>query len=150
MSNKALTYAEQTLGVHEVYERVQTALESLDSTLADLDKALDLKRELAEEQSDREVGLIGEMRGVHPQMSETAFKTNLKVWEREDAELRRIRGQLNMVLGEIQGLEIDAEMWRARIRVGTSRMEELGGYLHYLAAVKNQAEKTTKRKESTE
>jgi hypothetical protein len=56
-----------------------------------------------------------------------------------------IQQHLNKVLSEIQGLEYDADLLKLRIKLGTARLEELGGYLHYLAAIKatNTATPTT-------
>jgi hypothetical protein len=146
MSAKALVYAEETLGVHKVWENVQRYLHDLDELLTELDKAQDSKRQLDEEYADREVELISEMRGTHPSYSDTRFRTELKGWERTDKSLRAIRVKLNTVQGDIQGLGFEQEILKLRIRANTSRMEELGGYFHYLAAVKNQAEQITKRK----
>lgn len=154
MSAKALKYAEDTLGVHTCYLVAQSQLEVLDEVLSDLDKAQDRRRQLEDEYADREIELIGEMRGVHPQMSDTRFKSELKGWERTDDKLRSIRVELSKVRSEIQGIEIDAEMARLRIRVNSSRMEELGGYLHYLAVVKQgaltQAEQSNSDQEKSE
>lgn len=154
MSAKALKYAEDTLGVHECFETANSQLDVLDSVLSDLDKAQDRKRQLEDEYADREIELISEMRGVHPSMSDTRFKSEFKGWEREDDKLRGLRVELNKVRSEIQGIEIDAEMARLRIRVNASRMEELGGYLHYLAVVKQgaltQAEQSNSDQETSE
>lgn len=136
MAAKALQYAEETLGVHQIYEETQTRLELLDETLAELDKAQDRKRDLNERYIDREVELIDEMRSVHVSYSDTRFNSEMKLWKRKDAFLMSIQVDVNKVLSEIQGLDYDIEMMKLRIRAGCSRMEELGGYLHYLAAVK--------------
>lgn len=143
MSNKALQYAENNLGVHVVWEDVQSYLADLDSLLADLDKAQDRKRQLNEDYADREVELVNEQRGVHPNMSDTRFKSEFKGWERSDSALRLLRVELNKIQSEIQGLEYDLEILKLRIRASTARMEELGGYLNYLAAVKNATAETT-------
>lgn len=140
MPNKALEYAEVTLGVHSVWESVQADLTALDTLLGDLDKAQDRRREIDDEYADREVELVSEMRGVHPSMTDTRFKSEWKGWERTDKVLSVLRVDLNGIRSEIQGLEYDQELLKLKIRAGTSRLEELGGYLHYLAAVKNQAE----------
>lgn len=144
MSAKALKYAEEVLGVHKNYEIATSQLEGLDETLSDLDNAKDRRRQLEEDYADREIELINEMRGIHPNMSDTRFKSEMKGWERTDKILREFRRELNKVRSEIQGLEIDAEMARSRIRVSCARMEQLGGYLNYLAAVKTQAEQSKK------
>lgn len=149
MSNKALTYAEENLGVHKVYEEVLADLEALDVLLADLDKAQDRRREVDDEYADREIELISEMRGVHPNMSDTRFKSEFKGWERTDKVLTKLRVELNSVHGDIQGLEFDRSLLVLRIKAKSSRLEELGGYLNYLAAVKTQAE-NAKRNETSE
>jgi hypothetical protein len=136
---KALQYAEVTLGVHKTWERVQQLLEDLDSTLADLDKAQDRKRDLNEKFADREVELIDEMRTVHVSMSDTRFQGEMKMWKRQDKKLMAVQADINKVLSEIQGLEYDADLMKLRIKAGSARLEELGGYLHYLAAVKSAA-----------
>lgn len=149
MSAKALKYAEQTLGVHEVWENVQTYLQDLDGALAELDNAQDRKRELDELYADQEVELITQMRGVHPSMSDTRFNSEMKMWVREDSGMRNTRAELNKVRSTIQGLEYDVDLIRLRIKANSARMEELGGYLHYLAAVKNRAEQTNKTTETS-
>jgi hypothetical protein len=140
---KALKYAEDNLGVHTVFEETVEFVEGLDKLLGDLDKAQDLRRQLNEDYADREVELTHEMRGAHTNMSDTRFKSEYKGWERTDAKLREIRTELHKVQSEIQGIEYDVEVVRARIKTGCARMEQLGGYLHYLAVVKTQAEKKT-------
>ena len=150
MSKRALEYAENVLGVHKDLKIASDQLEALDELFADLDKAQDRKRELNEEIADREVELIGEKRGIHSDMSSTEFKTRLREWEREDGKLTALRIELNKVLSEIQGMEYDADITKLRIKVACSRMDELGGYLNYLAVIKNQAEKTTKPTESSD
>lgn len=143
MSAKALQYAEEVLGVHKQHEIATGQLQSLDELLADLDKAQDRRRKVEEDYADREVDLINEMRGVHPNMSDTRFKSEMKGWERTDKDLKFFRQSLNEIRSEIQGLEYDIDLTKLRIRTACSRMEQLGGYLNYLAAVKNQAEKKT-------
>lgn len=103
MSSKALRYAEETLGVHQVWDEVQTRLTDLDVALSELDKAQDRRRELEEKHADREVLLVLEKRGVHPSMSDTRFKSELKIWEREDDMLRQLRSELMEIRSEIQG-----------------------------------------------
>ena len=148
MPNKALDYAEVNLGVHKTWEDVQLYLTQLDELLTDLDKAQDSRRELDDKYADREVELISEMRGVHPSMSDTRFKSEWKGWERTDKVLTELRVQLNKVLGDQQGLDIERSLLTLKIRASTARLEELGGYLHYLAAVKNQAENAKKTQET--
>jgi hypothetical protein len=144
MSSDARLYAEQKLGVHTVFEEAVEIAQQLDDELVRLDKAQDDKRRLEEEYADREVELISEMRGMHPNMSDTRFKSEFRGWERTDETLRKIRRELNITKSVIQGSEIDIEVMRMRVKIGCARMTELGGYLNYLAAVMKQAEKSNK------
>lgn len=136
MTAKALQYAEEQLGVHKVYEGAIKLLADLDKVLADLDNAQDRRRELNEHYSDREVELIDEMRSIHVSMSDTRFNSEMKLWKRKDTKLMKIQLDINKVLSEVQGLEYDSDLIKLRIRVGSARLEELGGYLNYLAAIK--------------
>lgn len=143
--NKALTYAQDTLGVHEVHEKALASRASLDECFTSLDKALDRKRELTEAIADREVDLLSDERGKHSDLSQTAFDSHFKAAKGKDSFLRTTRHELNGVLSEIQGLEFDIELSKTDIRIAVGRMEELGGYLNYLAAVKAETtDKTTK------
>jgi hypothetical protein len=140
MSSDARKYAEDKLGVHTVYRELCLEIAKMDDTLTHLDKAQDDKRGLEDAYEYREVELAGEMRGIHPNMTDTRFKSEWKGWEVMDPELIRLRTELNILKGVIQGDEIELEMCRTRIKVGSARLTELGGYLNYLAAVMNQAE----------
>lgn len=149
MSAKAIKYAED-MGVHDTFDETVELVNEVDKLYGDLDKAQDRRRQLEEDYSDREWALASEKRSEYHDMPETRFKTELKGWERSDEKLREIRDSIIATKGEIQGLEYDADILKLRIRVGTARLEELGGYFNYLAAVKNQADKTTKPQENKE
>lgn len=144
---KALQYAENELGVHKVFEELTGYLNDLDVSTSDLDKALDRKRELEEKYTDREVELVSEKRGLHASMSDTKFKQEMVGWSRQDDSLNNLRSELNATKGEIQGLEFDQSVLKARIQVGSARLVELGGYLNYLSVIKTQAENAKKTKQ---
>ncbi len=142
MANKALTYAELTLGVHSVYEEAEKLLKEQDDSLTILDKAQDEKRVLVDLISDREADLISEQRGVHPDISATALDQRIRVAKRQDSALTELRKKLRQVLSEIAGEEYNLEHIRSALRIREGRLIELGGYFNYLAAVK-QAENPT-------
>ena len=144
MSSDARKYAEEVLGVHKIFDEVREELVKMDDQLTRLDKAQDDRRILEDQYADREVELISEMRGIHPNMSDTRFKSEWKGWERRDSELNRLRREINVAKSDVQGAEIELELCRVRLRVGCARMEEMGGYLNYLAAVMNKAEQSNK------
>lgn len=142
-ARKALDYAEQQLSVHSVYEEAVENRQKLDALLGDLDKAHDTKRGLQAAIEDRGYELLSVERGKHHDMSATALDQHMKQVRHRDEAMKQYRVQLDTVTGEIQGLEYDAEMLRIGIKILVARMEELGGYLQYLAAIK-QAETLTK------
>lgn len=136
MTHEALAYAEQTLGVHSVYEEAQRLAEQLDQSLSALDKAQDERRELDEKIADFEMDLLMEERSKHPDHSEAAFARHLKEVHHKSEPLKLLRSQRNAKAGECSGHELDIKFIETQVRIATSRMVELGGYFQYLAAVK--------------
>lgn len=141
--NPALQYAEVKLGVHTCYEAAQAARNELDEILTALDKAQDERRTLTESIADREVDILNEEWGKHSDMAASRMDQHVKIAKRKDALLSSLRTKHNEVAGTINGLEFDADMQRLQIKIQIARMDELGGYLNYLAAIK-QAELTKK------
>jgi hypothetical protein len=143
MANAALTYAEVTLGVHACYERANETQAQLDEVLTALDKAQDARRLLVEQIADREADLLIAEQGKHASQSATWMDQHMRTAKQKDTMLAGLRAQLRDSHGEIGGLEYDVEAFKARVRIECARMEELGGYFNYLAAIK-QAENLTK------
>lgn len=135
--NPALEYAEKYLGVHKVQEEAERLLDELNASLDALDAAQDARRELDEKISDHEMDILISERGKHPDHSEAAMSRHLKEIHHKDLKLRRLRHERNAKSGEASGLELDIEYTKYRLKVKVARMEELGGYFQYLAAVKN-------------
>lgn len=149
MSAKALKYAEDNLGVHTVYDEALSLRGELDGVFTDLDKAQDQKRQLVDEVADREADLLSDERGKHSDMSATALAEHMKVIKRKDTFLHELRSKLSEVSGAISGMEYDADLLKLSIKIKVARLEELGGYLHYLAVLK-EAETITKRTQPTQ
>jgi hypothetical protein len=158
-THPALAYAENELGVHSVWNDAQEASLAMDEVLVDLDKAQDRRKELDQLIENREMDLLISERGKHPDHSEAAFNRHLKEVHYKDAELQNLKVLRNSAAGEASGLELDVQYAKARISILAARMTELGGYLHYLGAVKeaesmmqvrvvNTAEKTEKPQET--
>src|SRR4051812_33725802 len=103
MANKALLYAEQTLGVHSVYQEASALLKEQDECLTILDKAQDRKRTLADLIADREADLISDERGNHPDISATALDQHIRIVKRRDPALVRLRDEMRQVASEIAG-----------------------------------------------
>lgn len=136
MSAKALVYAEQTLGVNSVYETLLAKRTELDTLFTDVANKRDLKRGIEARIEDREMDIVSNERGKHPDMSAAGMERHLKVAFAEDPSLRELREQLRQVVNDLDGLDFDVRLVETDIRIGISRLQELGGYLEYLAAVK--------------
>lgn len=139
-----VTYAEVNLGVHGCYDAANAAHSQLNEIVSDLDKAQDRKRILTDQVTDREMDLLIAERGKHSDMSEAGLERHMKTVKHKDTMLTELRKQLNQTLAQISGLEYDADIEKQRIKIESARMEELGGYLKYLAAAK-EAESLNKR-----
>ena len=135
--NQALDYAKNYLGVHQVHEEAEAILGELDDSLTSLDAAIDARRILDERIEDRHMVLLIEERGKAAEISQAAMDRRLKEVYHKDETLRRLRMERNAKAGEASGLELDIEYAKYRLKVKVARMEELGGYFQFLAAVKN-------------
>lgn len=136
MTAKAITYAEEDLGIHKVYESAKVAANSLDECLTKLSEQRDRKRLTDQTIIDREMELAEAERGKHPDMSQAAMDKHLKVLFNKDEFIRELTSHLRDILSEIDGLECDRDIFETEIKINTARMFELGGYMQYLAAVK--------------
>lgn len=134
--DKALEYAERTLGVHTVHEEALAARQQLDDTLTKLAEVRDRQRDIELKVSDREMEVTIDQRGKHPDMAVTRWDKHIKESFRDDDDLRALREQLYAVRSDIEGYEFDVKIHETTIRIATARMTELGGYLIYLAEVK--------------
>ncbi len=148
---KALKYAEDQLGVNTVYTDCLTSREQLDTTLTELSEARDHKRDLESRIIDVEMDVAASERGSHPEMSQAAMDKHMKVALHNNDDWRELREQLVLAVGTVDGLECDKTMHETDIRIAVSRMQELGGYLQYLAAVKqsNSTNKTSEQEAGT-
>lgn len=135
--NRALDYAESYLGVHRVHDEAEALLAEMDEALNALDSAIDARRMLDGQIEDRQMLLLVEERGKAADISQAAMDRRLKEVYHKDETLKRLRMQRNAKAGEASGLELDIEHTKYRLKVKVARIEELGGYFQYLAAVKN-------------
>ena len=133
---KALKYAEDNLGVHRVWLDAQAAREKLDALLTELSEARDTKRELELQLHDREMQVAAAEYGKHPDMAQTRMDKHLKQALSQDAGWRELRNAISKMTGEIEGLDYDRLITDADIKIAVARLQELGGYFTYLAAIK--------------
>jgi hypothetical protein len=133
----AVEYAENTLGVHEILAGALKAREDLDKVYTELSEQRDAKRLAEQNLADREMELAIEERGRHPEMSQAQMDKHIKAVYFKDETWRRLRDELREMTDALDGMEFDRRIKERDIEIGCARMNELGGYLAYLAAVKN-------------
>jgi hypothetical protein len=133
---KALRYAENSLKVHEVYTQALVSRDNLDKTLTDLSEVKDKKRDIEIRLQDVELEVASEERGKHPDMSQAQMDKHLKMKLHDNTDARGYREQLVKIVSDLDGLEFDKTMHETDIKIAVSRMQELAGYLQYLAAIK--------------
>lgn len=134
---KALQYAEQKLGVNTVHEEAVVAHQALDKLLTDLSEAKDQKREKEARLEDKMMEIVADERSKHPEMSEAGMTRHLKLAYSDDEEVRAYRDQIQSLTNSIEGIEYDKSFMETSIKIAVARMHELGGYLVYLASIKN-------------
>lgn len=133
---KALQYAEDKLEVHKVYDTALALRGRLDDLFTEISQFKDKKRELDAHREDVEMEVSSDERGRHPDMSQAQMDKHMKVQLSNTAEWRETREHLAKVSGDIDGLEYDIRITETDIKIATARLQELGGYLQYLAAIK--------------
>lgn len=132
----ALKYAEETLGVHAVYGEAQAHIRNADERRRALAEARRNKVMAEEAYADAELAFVADERSQNAEMSQTAFEKFIKGRIHADPNLRRLRGQLADHVRDMELLEADLRKAQNLIDVTTARLHELGGYLAYLAAIK--------------
>lgn len=145
---KGVAYAEDQLGVHLIHESAKIARKEFDAVSRGIADKKTRKRELESRIQDREMELAEEERIKHVDMSQAAMERKLKVVFHNDRELRILRNVLLETNAEIDLAEYELRGIEADIKIAVARLQELGGYLNYLAAIK-QAE-LAKRQEKQE
>lgn len=133
---KAIEYAEQQLGVHEVHMEAQSLGETLKLILDRIANLRNKKRKLEDQFTEQEMVIASEEWGKHPDMSAARMESHLKVGKQKDPILRGLREQLRELAFDIDTADGERIACEADMRTAVGRLHELGGYFEYLAAVK--------------
>lgn len=131
-----LAYAEDDLGVHEVYEEAQEAHEALKGALDTYAEQAKRIRQANDSVEQREFELAGEYRGQQHDMSQEALKRAIREAHRTDETLITMRKVLHDAQGKQEDAHAAIEQNKYRLRVLSARMNELGGLLAFLGAAK--------------
>ena len=145
MTARALAYAENTLGVHTVWQEATAAQDELAAINEKIGGLVATKRQLTHYITDREAEILTDERGKHPDHSQAALDRHLKILYAADADLRAFRRRLLDTNMQLDLYEFEGRSKESQLRLLVARLEQLGGYLNYLAAVKTgqQNNKTT-------
>lgn len=133
--NSALAYAERDLGVHKVWvnaEQLCGDIAAWYSTLAGLEAGVRrINREIEECKDDIIVLLHGQ-----EFTSQAAFDRAYKHTTAADEHLRQLENRLLEEMSQRDLIHMTIKGAENNLKAHVARMDELGGYLHYLAAVK--------------
>jgi sugar diacid utilization regulator len=138
-SNRAIAYAEDALGVHRTWlntEQLTTQLADLYRTQANFETET---RNLDADIERTRQAILVEEAGLNPDMAPTSFERHVKLAYARSQQLATMN-QLRldaMARRDSIGAQIKSVEVNHRGHVG--RLNELGGYLRYLAAVKESA-----------
>lgn len=132
MASKLRTYAENELGVHQVYEAANKANGDLPGEHSKLIAARVERRRVTEEIADREAEILRDIRNTHTDLSATAHDQKAKLERRTDPDLKALRSGLNDLQRREDEAEFRIKELGKTIDIATARMIQLGGYLPFL------------------
>lgn len=145
--SSGVNYAETQLEVHAVYEDCIAAQERLDKIHEGILSVKHSKTWAEESLKDAEAQFTIEQRAEFRELSQAAFDKQLKTSMRLDTNLKQLRQDIINYETNLATIEQQARSHESQIRILTARMNELSGYLVYLAALKNaQIQKDQKEK----
>lgn len=136
VSRKAVSYAEDTLDVHGVYQRADLLTQAIAVQRGNTVEQRRLKRQYESELTDLEFEIMSDMRGLHADKSIAALERLTKEAIHLHAKARELRGNLASVAGNMDVIEKAVSSMELDHKTLLARMTELGGYFQYLAAVK--------------
>lgn len=135
----SVEYAEDTLGVHKVYDDCTQRLEEHDKAKNTYLTALSDIRQLKAAVVEREAEITSDERGKHPDMKITAFKQHVGVKCEQDTVHKAYRDDLAVAESSRDEAEQDMRHHELGVRALTARMNELGGLLEFYSAAKQAA-----------
>lgn len=131
-----VTYAEDTLGVHEILEAATKARDDVSQIYSEL---VDMKQDKVQVEHDLEMlelEIAQDEYVKHPSMSATAMKDHLKGAYFKNEKWRELKARITELTKAIIEEEMDKRLTEKDLDIANSRMIELGGYLMFLGACK--------------
>lgn len=136
MSRRALAYAEDTLGVHRVWADTQDLAAQISNGHEQV-AAFDAEvRSLALQIENHRNALLLEAASANPEMTPTAFERHMKLTYAGDDELKTLNRLHADATSRRESMAATVRGHQANHNGFVARLNELGGYFQYLAAVK--------------
>jgi hypothetical protein len=132
-----VSYAEDDLGVHVVWDEARARLDEHETAKARYLAALKSLRITERQITDRNMELVTEQRGLQPELKVTAFREHMKVVAAEDDTMVGLQSQLEDDKTERDEAKADMEHHELGLRALTARMHELAGLLEFYATAKS-------------
>jgi hypothetical protein len=137
--HRALQYAENDLGVHNVWTDSQNIVQGLNelyNTRAGLETSC---RKLDYEIERRKEFLLTTQAQTHNDMAVTAFERHMRVIYASDDQLEALRSERLKVMSHRDVITGNIAASETNHKGHVARMVELGGYFEYLAHTKHAA-----------
>lgn len=131
---QAVRYAETRLGVQTTYEEALKGVTDLEESNAAVRSLHQTQRSLEQTLADREWEVTSNERAANADMSATAFEKYIKGVLQMDEQCRALRGQIGNVVGKKELQEDVSRQLEFLTKIRVARMNQIGGYLMYLAA----------------
>lgn len=131
-----VTYAENTLGVHRVFEEAERRFALHAEASENVTRTQDEIRALKAQVEEREIEIVSDERAKEHGLSKTAFGDHLKEVLREDPDLRALRSKISNLEGMRNDYEQQVKHHQLGVQLASARMQELEGLLSFYAACK--------------
>jgi hypothetical protein len=132
----AVQYAEEELGVHEVWQSHNDAIHNLLVQRSSVDGHKATIRSLKEQMVDREFDLLSDLMNIDPDASATARNQVLKRVSHTDSLMGELRKDLATAESDLATAETVLRVTEAELRGTAARMEQLAGLLRFYAVSK--------------
>jgi hypothetical protein len=138
-----VAYAENTLGVHQVWSAAEQTLADLATAQTAAVNTAAAKRVITEQIADRELEVTNDERSKYTDLSQTAFEKHLRGALQADPQMKELRKNLMEAQRHHDAAEANITQMEYTLRTQVARMEELSGLLNFYAAAKQATNKTS-------
>lgn len=133
---KAIGYAEDVLGVHTTYAEARSVIAQLREAYEELTLAKAERRTLVLSAQEYETEVVEEVYRTSSDASVSAIERSIKRVIANDDFLIRNREEQSSMTSRVDAAEHRVRVLTAESQVLAARINEIGGYLNFLAAAK--------------